>query len=119
MRTAPPPPATTAPRPTTRRPSVPTITQVLARDRTCTFPGCGVPAFRCDLVHVLVPGVALAPELGPADLVALCRRHQVVRARDGWQPAVLDDGTVRWTAPSGHTYRHAAGTAGLSAAESR
>jgi hypothetical protein len=120
---------------TTRRPSPRTVAAVLVRDLTCVFPGCRVPAFRCDLDHVVAPrpggppgdARGTEPGDGPGDgpdddadhgdhddhddagnLVALCRHHRVVRARDGWRPALLRDGTVRWTAPSGHTFLRAA-----------
>lgn len=94
------------------RPAPATVARVLARDGTCVFPGCRVPAFRCDLDHVVAPrpgtgtGTDDDPESthGADNLVALCRHHRVVRARDGWRPALLADGSVRWTAPSGHTY---------------
>ncbi len=90
--------------PSSRRPSVPTVAAVLARDGTCTFPGCRVPAFRCDLDHVVAPRPGDERGHDARHLVAQCRHHRVVRARDGWRPALLGDGTVRWTAPSGHTY---------------
>ncbi|MFC8921093.1 HNH endonuclease signature motif containing protein [Cellulosimicrobium sp. NPDC057127] len=107
--TAPPAPrGTTAPArpgpPSTQRPSVPTVAAVLARDGTCTFPGCRVPAFRCDLDHVVAPRPGGDAGHDAENLLSLCRHHRVVRARDGWRPALLADGTVRWTAPSGHTY---------------
>lgn len=96
------------------RPAPATVARVLARDGTCVFPGCRVPAFRCDLDHVVAPrpgsgtGTGTDDDAGSAheagNLVALCRHHRVVRARDGWRPALLADGSVRWTAPSGHTY---------------
>lgn len=100
------------------RPAPATVARVLARDGTCVFPGCRVPAFRCDLDHVVAPrpvtgtgtgtGTGMDDDAEPAhgadNLVALCRHHRVVRARDGWRPALLADGSVRWTAPSGHTY---------------
>ncbi|WP_265520212.1 HNH endonuclease signature motif containing protein [Oerskovia flava] len=92
------------------RPSSTTIARVLARDRTCTFPGCTVAAFRCDVDHV-VPPDPRAPgtdELVAAgNLIALCRHHHVVRARTGWRPALTAAGEVRWTAPSGHVYARA------------
>ncbi|WP_454041753.1 HNH endonuclease signature motif containing protein [Cellulosimicrobium sp. Marseille-Q8652] len=91
----------------TGRPSVRTVAAVLARDVTCTFPGCAVPAFRCDLDHVVAPRPGDDSAHAADNLVALCRHHHVVRARDGWRPALLHDGTVRWTAPSGHTYLRA------------
>ena len=100
--------AAPAPRPTSQRPPARTVAEVLVRDGTCVFPGCAVPAFRCDLDHVVAPDPADEVSRAAADaasnLVALCRHHRVVRARDGWRPALLVDGSVRWTAPSGHTY---------------
>ncbi|MCB7135136.1 HNH endonuclease signature motif containing protein [Cellulosimicrobium marinum] len=90
------------------RPTSGTVAAVLARDVTCTFPGCAVPAFRCDLDHVVAPRPGDEDAHDAANLVSLCRPHRVARARDGWRPALLRDGTVRWTAPSGHVYLRAA-----------
>ena len=91
------------------RPSPRTVARVLTRDETCAFPGCRVPAFRCDLDHVVAPRPDADDDAWVAaqeadNLVALCRHHRVVRRRDGWRPALLADGAVRWTAPSGHVY---------------
>jgi len=89
-------------------PGVQVIAAVLSRDRTCTFPGCSVPAFRCDLDHVVRPAPRRpgtpAPDVGPRDLISLCRHHHVVRARSGWRPELGADGAVRWTSPTGHRY---------------
>ena len=99
-------------------PGVQVIAAVLSRDRTCTFPGCAVPAFRCDLDHVRrpsPPGPGVTQEttdVGPDELISLCRHHHVVRARTGWRPELSLDGTVRWTSPTGHRYvRERPGTA--------
>ncbi len=89
------------------RPSPQTVAHVFARDETCVFPGCRVPAFRCDLDHVVRPRPGVDDEeraQSAENLVSLCRHHRVVRSRDGWRPQPLSDGAVRWTAPSGHTY---------------
>jgi Domain of unknown function (DUF222) len=86
------------------------------RDRTCRYPGCAVPAARCDLDHV-VP----FPH-GPTsadDLIALCRRHHRFKHHtpdEHLRPAGsrsrcesrmnlqrLTHGTVRWHLPTGHT----------------
>ena len=40
-------------RPTPYEPTVEIADTVRARDPVCTFPGCGVPASRCDLDHVV------------------------------------------------------------------
>ena len=105
-------------------PVVQVVAAVLSRDRTCTFPGCAVPAFRCDLDHVVrpaprAPGApGVQDDVGPQDLISLCRHHHVVRARQGWLPELAPDGTVRWTSPTGHRYvrerrGHAAGPSSL------
>ncbi len=84
------------------RPSPKLADFVRCRDQTCRFPGCRIPATRCDLDHV-VPW-----PYGPtaaANLVALCRRHHLLktfwRGESGWRVEQLVDGTVIWTAPDG------------------
>ncbi len=93
------------------RPEPATVARVLARDGTCVFPGCRVPAFRCDLDHVVAPrpgtGTGTDDDAGPPTRPATSSRCAATTgssARDGWRPALLTDGSVRWTAPSGHTY---------------
>ncbi len=56
---------------------------LLARDGTCRFPGCPVPAVRCDLDHE-VPFDAGGPT-DRANLGALCRRHHRLKTLTGWQ----------------------------------
>jgi Domain of unknown function (DUF222) len=76
---------------------------VLARDQVCCFPGCRQPAERCDLDH----GVPF-PE-GPtcaANLIPLCRHHHRAKTFAGWRwRRDPDDGTIIWTAPTGHQYQ--------------
>ena len=75
------------------------------RDLTCRFPGCDEPAEVCDIDHT-VP-FPLGPT-HPSNLKLLCRYHHLLKTFytgfDGWADRQLPDGTVEWTAPSGHTY---------------
>lgn len=76
---------------------------VRARDQVCRFPGCSVPARRCDLDHVLpwdAGGVTAA-----ANLAALCRRHHRAKTSGGWRLALHDDANVTWTSPLGRRYQ--------------
>ncbi|MFV0458754.1 MAG: hypothetical protein ACK5MT_08330, partial [Actinomycetales bacterium] len=82
-------------------------------NQTCTFPGCTVPAARCDADH-LTP----YPQ-GPTsldNLHHLCRPHHLLKTHQpGWQvhrnPTT---GAIAWTTPTGQTgityptsYKHA------------
>jgi hypothetical protein len=88
------------------RPSPALRAAVIARDLTCTFPGCRIPAWRGDLDHVEPfdpddPG----PQTHGGNLHALCRAHHRAKTVGGW--SVSRDaatGVTRWTAPTGHTY---------------
>ncbi len=76
---------------------------ITARDQTCTFPGCTVPATTADLDH-------LTPYNGhnthPRNLHALCRRHHRLKTHHpGWTlTRDPDTGTTRWRSPTGHHY---------------
>jgi hypothetical protein len=87
------------------RPSAALANFVRCRDLTCRFPGCDQPAEVCDLDHT-VPF-----PLGPthaSNLKLLCRYHHLLKTFytgiGGWSDRQLPDGSVEWTAPSGHTH---------------
>jgi Domain of unknown function (DUF222) len=87
------------------RPSAALADFVRCRDLTCRFPGCDKPAEVCDLDHTVPFPV------GPthaSNLKLLCRYHHLLKTFytgcGGWADRQLPDGTVEWTAPSGHTY---------------
>ncbi|HZC11207.1 MAG TPA: HNH endonuclease signature motif containing protein [Mycobacterium sp.] len=87
------------------RPSAALADFVRCRDLTCRFPGCDKPAEVCDLDHT-VPF-----PLGPthaSNLKLLCRYHHLLKTFysrcGGWADRQFPDGTVEWTAPTGHTY---------------
>jgi len=87
------------------RPSAALAEFIRCRDLTCRFPGCGRPAQQADIDHT-VPW-PLGPT-HPSNLKLLCRLHHLLKTfwvgPNGWRDRQLPDGTVIWTAPTGHTY---------------
>ncbi len=78
---------------------------VITRDQTCQFPGCRVPAHRCDLDH----GIPYNPanDTGPTsefNLDPKCRHHHKIKQTPGWSVTHHPDGCTTWTTPSGHHY---------------
>jgi uncharacterized protein DUF222 len=74
---------------------------VQARDKTCVFPGCSVPAHRADLDHTT------AFPTGPteaANLGVMCRAHHRLKQDPRWTVAQPTPGTFVWTSPSTRTY---------------
>jgi len=89
------------------RPSAALASFVRCRDLTCRFPGCECPADVCDIDHT-IPYDRGGPTHA-SNLKVLCRKHHLLKTfwsgTDGWHDEQLPDGTVIWTAPTGHTYR--------------
>ena len=75
---------------------------LIARDRTCRFPGCRQPAHLADLDHA-VPweegGTTSAENLG-----ALCRRHHNLKTHGNWKLINQEDGACTWISPTGQKY---------------
>jgi hypothetical protein len=77
------------------------VDHVVLRDRTCRAPGCTIPAVRCDLDHVHAHSAG-----GPtcaANLVALCRKHHLIKHHGPFTVDQPEPGIVRWTGPTGRT----------------
>ena len=76
------------------------------RDLTCRFPGCRIPAPRCDIDHTTAWEHGGTTDAG--NLAALCRRHHTLKHESRWTVEHLDphtpDGVLAWTSPRGHTY---------------
>jgi len=75
---------------------------VTARNATCTAPGCGQPAARCDLDHTSPwhhGGLTC-----PCNLSPLCRHHHRVKQAQGWWLDMPEPGLLRWRTPAGRTY---------------
>lgn len=75
---------------------------LLARDRTCRFPGCRAPARSGDLDHA--QSWESGGETSMANLGALCRRHHQLKTHGGWQLESKSDGSCLWTSPHGKQY---------------
>lgn len=88
---------------TRRRPTTGQRRHVEARDRTCSFPTCPVPAHRCHLDHTIdhrLGGPTEVDNLGP-----LCPRHHLrTKHGAGWDLEQPSPGTFVWTSPRGHRY---------------
>jgi hypothetical protein len=75
------------------------------RDGHCRFPGCSVPADRCDHDHLVS-----SPHTDPdsdgdtcvTNGISLCRTHHTLKTARIWTPTSLDDAvTLHWTGPGG------------------
>jgi hypothetical protein len=90
----------------TYRPGADLTGTVIARDATCRFPGCRVPAHRCDLDHVAPfdPTRPAANQTTEANLHALCRHHHRLKTHAGWTvERDTTTGRTAWTTPWGRT----------------
>jgi hypothetical protein len=87
------------------RPSAALAKFVRCRDLTCRFPGCEQPAEVCEIDHTIPYPVG---PTHPSNLKMLCKFHHLLKTfytgTGGWNDRQLPDGTVIWTAPTGHTY---------------
>jgi len=84
------------------RPSQHLVDFLIARDRTCRFPGCRYPAHRSDIDHVTAwdeGGQTTSENLG-----ALCRRHHRLKTHGGWKVTAAKDGSCEWISPAGKHY---------------
>ncbi|MDR6689300.1 hypothetical protein J2X55_000199 [Microbacterium sp. 1154] len=73
-----------------------------ARDRHCRWPGCTVPAIRCEVDHT--HDYALGGSTDVANLAHLCQRHHTQKQFTRWAVKQLPGGTLQWTSPTGRTY---------------
>ena len=83
------------------RPSATLAQFVRCRDLTCRFPDCDHPAEHCDIDHTIAHPHG---PTHPSNLKALCRFHHLVKTFLDWKDHQYPDGTLVWTAPTGHTY---------------
>jgi hypothetical protein len=87
------------------RPTAKTLEFIRWRDLTCRWPGCDRPAERCDIDHSVPYPVG---PTHPSNNRPYCRTHHLVKTFhtgiDGWTDQQLPDGTIVFTAPTGHTY---------------
>ena len=75
---------------------------LMARDRTCRFPGCRRSASLSDLDHA--QSWESGGHTSPENLGALCRRHHQLKTHGGWRVDSHADGSCTWTSPLGKEY---------------
>jgi hypothetical protein len=75
---------------------------LMARDRTCRFPGCAQPGHRTDIDHAIPwdeGGKTSAANLG-----LLCRRHHQMKTHGGWRVESFENGSCEWSSPRGKRF---------------
>ncbi|XPP25686.1 MAG: DUF222 domain-containing protein [Leucobacter sp.] len=77
-----------------------------ARDQHCRFPGCRIPAVRCDIDHTV--DAALGGSTSTENLSHLCRGHHTLKHHTGWSVKQRGAGDLDWTSPTGRRYRERA-----------
>jgi len=78
---------------------------IIARDRTCRFPGCNRRADLSQIDHAIPWDDA--GTTSPGNLGALCTRHHQLKTFAGWHiTASRPDGSCEWRSPQGRTYEH-------------
>ncbi|GAB2510552.1 HNH endonuclease signature motif containing protein [Microbacterium petrolearium] len=70
-----------------------------ARDEHCRFPGCRLPARRCDIDHTVA--FAEGGRTSVANLGVLCRGHHVLKHNSPWRVRQREDGELEWISPTG------------------
>ena len=87
---------------TSRRPPAALSRTVKARNHTCVFPGCRMPAIDCDLDHTT--RYADGGKTHEKNLAPLCRHHHRIKHHSAWSYIRQHNNTYRWTSQLGHTY---------------
>jgi hypothetical protein len=72
---------------------------LLARDRTCRFPGCRRSGIKGEIDHA-IPWEE-GGETSPSNLGLLCKRHHQLKTHGGWKLESFADGSCEWTSPLG------------------
>jgi len=75
---------------------------LLARDRTCRFPGCARSGQLADIDHA--QSWETGGETNPANLGLLCRRHHRMKTHGGWSLRSNADGSCLWRSPLGKEF---------------
>jgi len=75
---------------------------LIARDRTCRFPGCRRSALLSDLDHA--ESWEAGGETSAENIGALCRRHHRMKTHDGWTVESFADGSCTWRSPLGKEF---------------
>ena len=83
-------------------PSQKLVDFLMARDRTCRFPGCAQPGHRTDIDHAIPwdEGGTTSPD----NLGLLCRRHHQMKTHGGWRVNSFSNGSCEWISPRGKKF---------------
>ena len=75
--------------------------RVIARDRTCVFPGCRQPARGCQIDHTIryPDGPTAVWNNAPVHC-----SHHILKTHFGWRLDQPEEGEFTWTSPIGKTY---------------
>lgn len=89
------------------KPSAQTAAMVAGRDGHCRFPGCTIPAYRCQIDHVHRYDHDNPEASGPTsteNLHLLCAKHHRLKTAGEWDVTLHADGMESWTSHGdGHT----------------
>jgi hypothetical protein len=72
---------------------------LLARDKTCRFPGCRRSGIKGEIDNA-IPWEE-GGETSPKNLGLLCKRHHQLKTHGGWKLESFEDGSCEWTSPLG------------------
>ncbi|TQK20124.1 uncharacterized protein DUF222 [Microbacterium sp. SLBN-154] len=72
------------------------------RDKHCRWPGCRMPARKCEVDHN--HDAALGGKTEICNLCCLCQRHHSMKQFTAWKVKQLDGGVIEWTSPAGRTH---------------
>jgi hypothetical protein len=72
------------------------------RDKHCRWPGCRMPARKCEVDHN--HDAALGGKTEICNLCCLCQRHHSMKQFTAWKIRQLDGGVIEWTSPTGRVY---------------
>jgi hypothetical protein len=72
------------------------------RNQRCTYPGCRMPAARCDDEHTIPFGHG--GRTCECNLAPICRHHHRVKQLQRWRLEQPEPGVLAWVTPSGWKY---------------
>lgn len=75
---------------------------IRARDKHCRFPGCRMPASRCELDHTIK--FRLGGRTVTFNLACLCKFHHRIKDEGAWICTQNLLGRLTWSTPNGQTY---------------
>ena len=81
--------------------------RVRGHDGGCRFPGCDVPAHKCQIDHVINYDPGGADDQGVTatwNLQCLCQHHHNLKTSKHWRAVMHDDGSVTWVDHTGKAF---------------